>query len=68
MNPSREACEKTIKDGGFTLLAMNILAQGAVRPEEAFDYLAGLGVRHAVIGASTESHIAESFGAAKNYL
>lgn len=61
MNPSREACETAVRAGGFTLLAMNVLVSGAARPADALGYLGGFpSVRHAVIGASSEKHLAEN--------
>lgn len=68
MNPSQAECETIVKKNSFTLLAMNTLAQGALDPETAFRYLSRFGVQRAIIGASTEKHIEESFRAAKDFL
>lgn len=69
MNPSREACEAAVNEGGFTLLAMNVLVSGSAKPEEALAYLGRFpAVRHAVIGASSEKHLAENAALLKKYL
>jgi hypothetical protein len=40
---------------------MQVLAAGAIRPAEAFEYVCGLkGVNSILFGASTKAHIAES--------
>lgn len=64
MNPSQRECEELVRGKRFRLLAMNTLAQGAIPPERAFAYLKRFGVERAVIGASTEAHIASSFAEA----
>lgn len=69
MNPSRQACEKALLENDGTLLAMNVLAQGALDPKTAFEYLGKFGtIKHVIIGASSKAHIEESFGLAKKYL
>lgn len=69
MNPSRESSEKTLKESDITLLAMNTLASGALKPRAAFEYLAKSGrIRHVVLGVSSEDHIRESFALAQEFL
>ncbi len=69
MNPSREACEASVRAGGYTLLAMNVLVSGAAAPEDAFRYLGGFqAIRHVVIGATSESHIAENAALLERFL
>lgn len=69
MNPSKSACESAARDGGFTLLAMNVLVSGAAKPEDAIGYLGGFpSVRHAVIGASSEKHLAQNAALLKKFL
>ena len=69
MNPSQAACESSAASGAFTLLAMNVLVSGAAAPEAAFEYLARHPrVRNAVIGASTEEHLAQNAGLLKKHL
>ena len=61
MNPSREECEAMVREGGFTLLAMNVLVSGAARPAEAFRYLGQFpGVKHVVLGTTSEQHMIEN--------
>ncbi len=61
MNPSRGACEDTIRGGGFRPWAMSVFASGAVPAREAVDYVASLGpVGSIVFGASSRGHIEES--------
>jgi hypothetical protein len=61
MNPSREVCEASLAGGRYTLLAMNVLVSGAADPEAAFRYLGSHpGVRHMVIGATSEAHLAQN--------
>jgi hypothetical protein len=68
MNPSPSECEKTVRSGGFRLMAMNALASGAVKPAEAFEYLARFGIRRVVIGASKEEHIRQCRDLARKHL
>ncbi len=66
MNPSREACEKTLAEYNFEAVAMGSLASGYLKPPEAYEYLAGLpNVKSMVVGASTKSHIESTFDAIK---
>lgn len=61
MNPSREASEAIVREGGFTLLAMNVLVSGAAPPDEAIRYLGGFeGVKHVVLGTTSEQHMIEN--------
>jgi hypothetical protein len=53
--------EKKIKDNNSYTRVMSILASGAVRSKEAFDYIGSLeGVDSVVLGASSPSHITET--------
>jgi hypothetical protein len=65
MNPSQPSSERVAEKENFTLLAMNVLASGALGPKEAFEYLKSRGVGHAVVGAATPEHITETFGWAR---
>lgn len=69
MNPSQAACEAAVQEGGFTLVAMNVLVSGAARPVDAFGYLGQFpSIRHAVVGASSEKHLAENATLLKKFL
>ncbi len=64
MNPSREACERALVEYGFPTVAMSVLAAGQIRPAEAAAYLSGLrGLTSVIAGASSASHLEETFGA-----
>jgi hypothetical protein len=56
-----EAYEKAIKEKKFRPIAMSMLASGAIRPQEAVDYVCSqTNIRAIVFGASTEAHIRET--------
>ena len=59
MNPSRSEVEATIKKHDSFNIAMSILASGAIKPQEAVDYIASLneGVDAVLFGASSREHI-----------
>jgi hypothetical protein len=58
MNPNKEAYEKTLKEKPFRPVAMSILASGAVKPEEAVEYINRQeNIRSVVFGASSRQHI-----------
>jgi hypothetical protein len=70
MNPSREACEKTLSelDGGH-VIAMSILASGYLNLPEALQYVKGLhGIKSYVVGTSTQTHAKETFSQMKTVL
>jgi len=53
MNPSREACERVLEDGRLQVMAMSILASGAIPAEEAFPYAGSFpAVKSFLFGAS----------------
>jgi hypothetical protein len=63
MNPGIVECEKIIKRCNAKLMAMCILGGGAVQPQDAIDYVVGLGkVDSIVFGASSVSHIQQTKG------
>jgi len=69
MNPSQKVCEEVAMSNGITLLAMNVLASGALDPQTAFKYVSQFKkIQHVVIGTSSHAHIAESYGLAKKCL
>ena len=63
MNPSRDACEKTLKGlSNPIILAISVLASGYVKPPEAIEYIAGLdNIRGVVAGVSNEKQAIETF-------
>jgi len=61
MNPDMASYEETLKEKNFRPIAMSILASGAVKPQEAVEYVCGeLGVKSVVFGASSRGHILET--------
>ena len=61
MNPDIETYEKTLTEKSFRPIAMSVLASGAVKPEEAIEYVCGLpGIKSIVFGASSKQHIIET--------
>lgn len=62
MNPNKQECEKIIEKFK-NVIAMNTLAGGFVKPEEAARYISNLGLPSAVIGMSTKKHALESINA-----
>jgi hypothetical protein len=63
MNPSREECERALRDlSGPGLIAISVLAAGYLRLEEATAYIASLpNVRGVAVGVSKEKHARETF-------
>lgn len=68
MNPSCQAYEETFHDDPNTVLAMASLASGRLKPEEAYQYLASVGINHVVVGLSSKAHAQETFGAIRKYI
>jgi len=60
MNPSQEACEACIRSGRARVVAMSILASGAVPPRDAVEYVSRLPVASVVYGASSKQHILQT--------
>src|SRR5512133_2581106 len=61
MSGGIEVYEKTIREGKFRPVAMQVLAAGALRPNEAFEYVCRLpNVESILFGASSREHIRNS--------
>ena len=61
MNPDIETYETTLKEKKFRPMAMSILASGAVKAEEAVEYVCQQpAVQSIVFGASSKQHIVET--------
>jgi hypothetical protein len=68
MNPDVETYEKTLGEKKFRPMAMSILASGAVKPEQAVEYVCRLpSVRSIVFGASSQKHITETKALIEKY-
>lgn len=63
MNPSREVCERYLRDYNVNILAMNTLAAGYLKPTEAYDYVYSLpNINSVVVGISSKEHANETIG------
>ena len=63
-----DAYLETMRTRRFRLVAMSVLASGAIRPEEAFEWVCGLPKLQAVVfGASTRGNICHSRQLAERY-
>ena len=61
MSGGLELYEKIIKEKQCRLIAMQVLAGGAIAPKDAFEYICKQdGIKSILFGASTKSHILES--------
>jgi hypothetical protein len=61
MSGGREVNEKIIKEGKSRVIAMQVLAAGAIPPKEAMEYAGKLeGVESILFGSSTKSHIKQT--------
>ena len=61
MNPDMESYENLIKEEVFRPIAMSILASGAVKPDEAVEYICRQPkIKSIVFGASSRQHILET--------
>ena len=61
MNPSQQVVESCLAKGNTENIAMSILASGAIKPEEAVDYIAKLpNVNSVLFGASSQKHISHT--------
>ncbi|MFX1517990.1 MAG: hypothetical protein ACFFC6_16940 [Promethearchaeota archaeon] len=62
MNPSREECERCLREYKVDLVAMSTLASGYLKPEEAYEYLFSLpNIKSVAVGVSTREHAEETF-------
>jgi phosphoribosylformimino-5-aminoimidazole carboxamide ribonucleotide (ProFAR) isomerase len=61
MNPDIEDYERTIREKPFRPLAMSVLASGAIRPQDAIEYVCRQPqIQSIVFGASSRQHIIET--------
>ncbi len=69
MKPSKEECEATLRETGWTLVAKKVLAGGRISPEEGLPYVAGLpNVAAAVFGIGSVPEAYHTFAVAKQHL
>jgi len=69
MNPSKEECEKVLRQYEVDVLAMSTLAAGYLKPRDAYEYLFSLpNIKSVVVGVSKKEHAKETFGIIKQYM
>jgi aryl-alcohol dehydrogenase-like predicted oxidoreductase len=69
MNPSAAACATAAGTPGLNLLAMNTLASGALKPDEAYRFLGRFpAIKSVVVGTSRVEHAAEAVAAVRQHL
>ena len=60
--------ERTIREGKFRPVAMQVLAAGALRPEEAFEYVCRQkNIESILFGSSSREHIKSSIEIIQKY-
>jgi hypothetical protein len=61
MNPSRDECEKCLREYDVDVIAMSTLAAGYINPIEAYEYLFQLpNIKSVVVGLSSKQHAKET--------
>jgi hypothetical protein len=69
MNPSREECERCLRDYDVEVVAMSTLAAGYLEPKAAYEYLFSLpDITSVVVGVSTKEHAEETFNLLHAYM
>ena len=69
MSGGKDVYEKCLKEKEFRLIAMQVLAAGALRPKEAIEYLGQFPkIESVLFGASSKSHIQETQELIQHYL
>ena len=68
MNPGNSEYESVISNTDHVVLAMATLASGVIKPHEAYEYLAKIGIKHVVVGLSSKGHAEETFGMIHRYI
>ena len=70
MSPDNISYEETLKNidnDKYQIMAMSVLASGAINAEEAFRYIGGQNIDSVVFGASSERNIQQSVKFINNY-
>jgi hypothetical protein len=69
MSGGKEKYEQYLKEKDFRPIAMQVLAAGALNPQEAIEYLGGFPrIESVLFGASSKNHIAETKRLIEQYL
>jgi hypothetical protein len=67
MNPSKEECERCLRENDVDVVAMSTLAAGYLAPREAYEYVFSLpNIRSIVVGVSSVEHARETFDIVKS--
>ncbi len=69
VNPSLSECAASVRKPGLRFVAMNTLASGMVKPDDAYKFLADFpSLESVVVGMSRKSHAAETVAAVQRHL
>ncbi len=71
MSPDNRSYEETLKNldhSKYQIMAMSVLASGAIKPEDAIQYVANQKINSIVFGASSEKNIKETKKLIDKYL
>lgn len=69
MSPGRALCEDAIRKTEHEIIAMATLASGALKPEEAYEYVFSIGnIQSVIVGVSTKEHAEETFKILRRHL
>ena len=69
MSGGLDIYEKTLEEGKFRPVAMQVLAAGALRPKDAIEYLGNFKkIESVLFGASSKNHIEETKNFIEEYL
>lgn len=69
VNPSMDEAITEISRPGMQFIAMNTLAGGAIKPEEAYKFLGGISnIDSVVVGMSKKEHILETVNTINKYI
>ncbi|MFO7660772.1 MAG: hypothetical protein R6V77_07650 [Candidatus Cloacimonadaceae bacterium] len=61
MNPDQKTCEKYVLEDKVRLVAMSVLASGAIAPKDAADYLRKFPLASVIFGASSQQNIRNTY-------
>ena len=68
VNPSLNSVEEILIGGDIKLVAMNVLASGALKPDDAFKYVcSNKSVTSICFGASTIEHVNQNLESIEKY-
>jgi predicted aldo/keto reductase-like oxidoreductase len=69
MNPSLESTIKEVQRPGMYFIPMSVMAAGAIRPEQAFEFIGKFPeIKSVVVGMSRKDHIDQTVDLINKYL